>query len=188
MFAYCNNNPAVFRDTSGTFPRWAIGALVGGIVGAISAAVTGGDLKSILINAAAGAVSGAILATTLNHRLARKVASGIVGTLTTVDCLRNGADLGTSVFCGVAAATITYGTSSLSGICGGDTIGSLIIDSTFGLGGAIISSTISMGATEISKQRNSRPTPSTIKMPPIFGGALSAATSQYRGIPYICVF
>ena len=161
---------------------------MGGIVGAISAAVTGGDLKSILINAAAGAVSGAILATTLNSRLARKVASGIVGTLTTVDCLRNGADLGTSVFCGVAAATIVYGTSSLSGMCRPGSLESVIIDSTFGLGGAIISSTISMGATEISKQRNSRSTPSTIEMPPIFGGALSAATSQHGVLPKICIF
>ena len=152
MFAYCNNNPIAFADTMGDMPHWIVGAAVGGIIGALSSAVTGGDMKDILINATAGAISGAVLSSTLNFRLAQSIACSVTGAATSIDCLLNGADLGTSLLCGVAAASITYGTSMLSGLFGTDRVASTIVDCTFGFGGSIVSSAFSTVATGISTQ------------------------------------
>ncbi len=53
MFAYCANNPVIYKDPNGNFINAIIGGLVGGGVGWLMAKVTGGD-------ATAGAVSGAV--------------------------------------------------------------------------------------------------------------------------------
>ena len=63
MFAYCQNNPMVFKDSTGYFLCTAIGAFVGGVCGALSAVIdgkTGDEFKaSVLSGATAGAISGA---------------------------------------------------------------------------------------------------------------------------------
>ena len=57
LFAYCQNNPVQYSDTTGTFINTITGALVGAIVGAINAAIKGDD---VLAGAAIGAATGAL--------------------------------------------------------------------------------------------------------------------------------
>lgn len=59
MFAYCENNPVKYKDTSGTFIGMAIGSIIGGIAGYIEAKRNNADvIKGTLIGAATGAISG----------------------------------------------------------------------------------------------------------------------------------
>jgi hypothetical protein len=60
MFAYCNNNPIAYKDSTGHFLFTAIGALVGGALGAISAAIEGKAGKEFWASVASGATSGAV--------------------------------------------------------------------------------------------------------------------------------
>ena len=57
MYSYCQNNPIKHIDTQGTFINTITGALVGGIIGAINAAIEGDD---ILAGAAIGTATGAL--------------------------------------------------------------------------------------------------------------------------------
>ncbi|MCI6729721.1 MAG: hypothetical protein MR473_06010 [Clostridiales bacterium] len=71
MFAYCNNNPVVAKDTNGEWLNIVIGAIVGGAVSAITTAIqtykeTGSiDIGKTIISGVVGAVSGGIAATGL---------------------------------------------------------------------------------------------------------------------------
>ena len=57
MFAYCENNPVKYKDTSGTFIGMAIGSIIGGIAGYIEAKRNNADvIKGTLIGAATGAI------------------------------------------------------------------------------------------------------------------------------------
>ena len=69
MFAYCLNNPVLHSDDEGTWVHIAVGALVGGIVGAVSSVITQSltgdgtiDVVDVLIAAGSGAISGALAA------------------------------------------------------------------------------------------------------------------------------
>ena len=71
MFAYCNNNPVIAKDTNGEWLNIVIGAIVGGAVSAITTAIqtykeTGSvDIGKTIISGVVGAVSGGIAATGL---------------------------------------------------------------------------------------------------------------------------
>ncbi len=60
MYAYCNNSPVCNKDSAGGFLCTAIGALIGGGLGAISAAIEGKTGNEFWASVASGAVSGAI--------------------------------------------------------------------------------------------------------------------------------
>ena len=60
MFSYCNNSPVCNKDAAGTFLCTAIGALVGGGFGALSAFIEGKTGDEFWASVASGAVSGAI--------------------------------------------------------------------------------------------------------------------------------
>ncbi len=63
MFAYCNNNPAVFADHSGEFGllfAFAAATIVSGIANAVSTAVSGGSVEECLVSGLIGAGSAAI--------------------------------------------------------------------------------------------------------------------------------
>ena len=62
MFAYCENNPVMGTDPTGEWVHLAVGAIVGGIMGGISAAAFGGNVISGIATGALGgalAISGA---------------------------------------------------------------------------------------------------------------------------------
>ena len=62
MFAYCENNPVMGSDPTGEWVHLAVGAIVGGIMGGISAAAFGGNVISGIATGALGgalAISGA---------------------------------------------------------------------------------------------------------------------------------
>ena len=64
MVCYCSNNPVVCADSDGKFGLFAAivtaGAVIGGILGGISAAATGGDLGDVVVGVLEGAANGAI--------------------------------------------------------------------------------------------------------------------------------
>ena len=80
MFAYCGNNPVARVDLKGEWWNVVIGAVVGGLIGAISTAVQGGSKTEILVSAACGAVSGALAATGLGG-VVGQMAVGAITTL-----------------------------------------------------------------------------------------------------------
>ncbi len=100
MFAYCGNNPISRVDESGEF--WAtLGIMaVGGVIGAITSAVSSVliqnavegsvDVGSVIVAAATGFVSGAVSASPLGV-VGQVIAGGAIGGLSYVaDCHING--------------------------------------------------------------------------------------------------
>ena len=65
MFAYCDNNPLVRVDDEGEFWHIVAGAVVGAAIGAISEALNGGSVETILVSAVAGGLSGGLACTGL---------------------------------------------------------------------------------------------------------------------------
>ena len=71
MFAYCGNNPVSRKDNNGYFWNVVVGAVVGGVLSAITTAVdsytsTGSvDWAGVGISATVGAISGGVAATGL---------------------------------------------------------------------------------------------------------------------------
>jgi RHS repeat-associated protein len=63
-YLYVNNNPYKYTDPNGEFLHVGIGALIGAIGGAASAALNGGSSKEIWASAGAGAVIGGAAALT----------------------------------------------------------------------------------------------------------------------------
>ena len=55
LYAYCAGNPVMYRDVTGKFLGWAVGALVGAVCGGIGAAISG---ENIWGGVASGAASG----------------------------------------------------------------------------------------------------------------------------------
>ena len=78
LYSYCNNNPLVFTDSSGCFPIAlgiiATSTLVGGFLGAFSAATTGGNIIESFIEGcstgALGATCGIFMPTSLGIAIA----------------------------------------------------------------------------------------------------------------------
>jgi RHS repeat-associated protein len=62
LFAYCKNDPVNHADEDGEWLHLAIVAVVGGIIGAVSAAAGGGDAFSVVVAAATGAIGGLVSA------------------------------------------------------------------------------------------------------------------------------
>ena len=62
LFAYCGENPVNRTDDGGEFWHIVVGAAIGGIIGAVSAAVSGGDAIDIAIGFLAGTGGGALAA------------------------------------------------------------------------------------------------------------------------------
>ena len=59
MYAYCGNSPVINKDSEGTFLFTAIGALVGGVCGAVSALIEGKRGQEVWASAVNGAIAGA---------------------------------------------------------------------------------------------------------------------------------
>lgn len=76
-FAYCNNSPVMQKDDGGELGHIAVAAIVGGVLGGVSAAINGGGVADVLSSAAVGAATGAIGATGLGFA-AQALASGAV--------------------------------------------------------------------------------------------------------------
>ncbi len=62
LFAYCGCDPINRTDDGGGFWHYVVGAAIGGAVGLVSAAASGGDTLDIVIGTLAGAGSGALAA------------------------------------------------------------------------------------------------------------------------------
>ena len=60
LFSYCANNPVMNVDPEGEFFFTLIGAVTGGLIGAVSALIEGKSGREVWASAANGAVSGAI--------------------------------------------------------------------------------------------------------------------------------
>ena len=59
LYAYCAGNPVMYRDVTGEFLGWAVGALVGAVCGGIGAAISGEDIwGGVASGAASGFVTG----------------------------------------------------------------------------------------------------------------------------------
>ena len=59
LYAYCNNNPIMYTDPSGTFVSTILGTIIGAIWGAINAVSQGTSVwKGMLVGAATGAATG----------------------------------------------------------------------------------------------------------------------------------
>ena len=79
MYAYCGNNPVSRVDDGGEFWNYVIGAAVGGVVAAVTHAVTSenANWKSIFIAGVAGATSGAIAASGLGMFTQAAITTGV---------------------------------------------------------------------------------------------------------------
>ena len=62
LFAYCDNNPVIRKDTGGQYWHLVIGGIVGGAIAGISSALSGGDGIDIAISVIAGIGSGVLSA------------------------------------------------------------------------------------------------------------------------------
>lgn len=164
LFAYCDNNPVNKTDPNGTFSfgSAAIGALIGGVVGAAAAAITGGNATDIIIGAFAEAAAGAIIGATGNIEAAKKTAEVVAYAGRTVGSLinaagaamsakKNGAsNAGVAVVFGTSFA-LTYGAVALSSKLSPIPIASYVIDCTFGFAAALgcsITSTVAAAANQ----------------------------------------
>ncbi len=86
LYIYCNNNPIYQVDSSGYFgllAGMAFGAIVGGVVSAVSQYANEGDVdwRIVLVDAASGAIGGAIAATPIGLG-ASVAANAALGTAT----------------------------------------------------------------------------------------------------------
>ena len=161
MFAYCNNNPIIGEDPSGEFTftvamltAAAIGGITGAVIGAISAASTGGDVSAVLKNAAIGGLSGAAIGLAGNKAVARLAVSAVVGVVTFVDCLINDISFGGSLLCAGVATATTYSAALLSSFSG-DTFTSTMVDCTIGFGANLVSSGVSAGVAAANNNQKS---------------------------------
>ena len=117
LFAYCDNNPVVRADNGGEFWNYVIGGLVGAVASGISAAISGGDWKTIILNTSIGAIGGVLAASGLSIGI-QVVAGGLLSggsslanqmiiegkTLKEVDWL----DVGIDTAIGVGASVLSY--------------------------------------------------------------------------------
>jgi len=125
LFAYCENNPVIFQDSSGnsailaTLGIMAIGGVIGAVVSAVSSAITQKALtgsvnwKSVGVSAATGFVSGAVAASPLGIEGQIAVGGAIGGLSYAADCYVNNKPINTGE---VLLSTVT---GMASGAIGG---------------------------------------------------------------------
>ncbi len=118
LYSYCDNNPVVRIDRSGEFWNYVIGGAVGAIVGGVSAAISGGDWRSIALGAGVGAVGGLLAASGLPVAV-QIVASGLLSggnNLVSQTLIEgksfaevNWIDVGIDTAIGVGTSVLSYG-------------------------------------------------------------------------------
>jgi len=77
-YMYVNNNPYKYTDPNGEFLHIGIGALIGAIGGAASAALNGGSFEDVVASAGAGALIGGVAAATGGASLLAVAGAGAV--------------------------------------------------------------------------------------------------------------
>jgi len=141
MFIYCLNNPINRTDTSGSMSITAVkaiaGAIVGGIVSATCALVTGASFKDVALAFLTGSVQGALSAFVDWGKYVVIIWNAVDVAL---DCYLSGADVGSSLLAG-AVAILT----SLSFIPECDLLTDILVDMTFGMGFSLISAGVTAG-------------------------------------------
>jgi len=118
LYSYCDNNPVVRIDRSGEFWNYVIGGAVGAIVGGVSAAISGGDWRSIALGAGVGAGGGLLAASGLPVAV-QIVASGLLSggnNLVSQTLIEgksfaevNWIDVGIDTAIGVGTSVLSYG-------------------------------------------------------------------------------
>ena len=187
MFAYCGNNPVMGYDPEGEFTWFTalVGAVVGAAVGVVSALVTGGDVKDVVISALSSAAAGAIIGATgsleAGAAVGRVVGSAICAAGSYIDARVNGADCGTAAAC----AGITFGvclyTSSITGSLGvGQVAASALVDSTIGLGGSLCYTALSTGLTNKNVASKKAQVAATVSS--TTGGTTGKTTQRNRAV------
>ena len=135
MFAYCNNNPVCNKDSTGAFLFTAIGAVVGGVCGAIGAALEGKTGKDFWADVASGAASGAISGAAADILLVTGGSAAVVaGVMAGAGAL--GALVGNSVEAAITDSEKTS-TENIADACWGAATGAL-----FGYMGGEVSSNL----------------------------------------------
>ena len=116
MFVYCLNNPVIRIDDGGNLSSVAIGAIVGGAIGLVSALVRGESVTGVLLAVGNGAATGALCAMGAVGVLVGSTLNGIMTGITAkgsteekVD--RGGVAFGSTLFWGGYG----YGLANLAG-------------------------------------------------------------------------
>ena len=166
MFAYCNNNPITGYDPTGEILWEAaiICAAIGGISGALSALVTGGDATDIVLGAVFGLASGFVIGGTGGAIIGRVVGAGISAIGAGLDAAYNGASLTSTVACAGISFVTAFGAASLSALCGNDLLASSMVDSTFGFGASLCNA-VATTAVVTGSQRHSNHTSTKLTNP-----------------------
>ena len=158
MYAYCENDPVNRSDPTGEFWNIVLGAVVGGVVSALCAGVSGGStediVKAFVVGAAEGAICSAVPALApiigVNSNKIAMVARTIVATYeaakTAYECYQYGIGWKKSAFAGAAvfASSFMYGMT-------GDLLTDTVFDLTYGLGASLTAQMIAVETKESGK-------------------------------------
>ena len=134
MFAYCENDPVIGKDSNGKLAQWVIGALVGGTIRAVCTALAGGDAINIAQSFAIGLVEGAISG---SSKIV-KVAIGIFeASLAIYECIDSGVPWNKSLMVGGITLLTSFAYCNDT-----DALASRVTELTMGMGYSMISTLI----------------------------------------------